>query len=291
MPKFTLLLFACFFLFLHSLSAQTTNVGVGTANPVEKLDVNGNINLTGTIKVNGQDGASGQVLMKNANGALSWGELGGYKNFKTFVFTSPSATQTFIVPAGVTKVAIEIWGGGGGGANGGGGGGGGYAYRVMEVSPGNPINIVVGGAGQGATGTGNASAGGITQVTYFTSGFGVTGGSGAFSGFPGAGGNLFSYSGELDILSSPGQTGRKNQLSYQQYSATEFVLHTRYGNGGTAPFQMSTGGEGGQSFVSNSTGFTLNEVFGAQGYGVGEGGGGGLSFGYPGAAGRVIIRW
>ncbi|MEQ1935687.1 MAG: hypothetical protein ABL962_17660 [Fimbriimonadaceae bacterium] len=46
----------------NSVSAQTTNVGIGTTNPAEKLDVNGNINLNGTIKVNGQDGQAGQVV-------------------------------------------------------------------------------------------------------------------------------------------------------------------------------------------------------------------------------------
>ena len=48
----------------NPVSAQTTNVGIGTTNPAEKLDVNGNINLNGTIKVNGQDGQAGQVLMR-----------------------------------------------------------------------------------------------------------------------------------------------------------------------------------------------------------------------------------
>jgi hypothetical protein len=89
----------------------------------------------------------------------------------------------------------------------------------------------------------------------------------------------------------PGQTGRKNFEQYQQVSPTEFAVYTRYGNGGTAYQQVPTGGEGGFSHVSTSTGFTLREGFGGQGYAPGEGGGGGKSFGYSGAFGRVIVRW
>lgn len=275
----------------NPISAQTTNVGIGTTNPAEKLDVNGNINLNGTIKVNGQDGQAGQVLMKNSSGQLSWGSISEFKNFRVFTFTFTSATQTFSIPAGVTRMGAEIWSGGGGGAAGGGGGSGGYAYRILDVSGGGSLSIIVGGGGQGAFPPTAAVAGGLSQLTYGSNNFAVSGGNGASTSFPGFGGSLFTYSGNLDILSQQGQTGRKNQLSYQQYSATEFVLYTRYGNGGLAPFQPATGGEGGQSFVSTTTGFTLNESFGAQGYGYGEGGGGGLTNGYPGAAGRVVVWW
>jgi|GEM_PF-4636566 len=44
---------------------QAQNAGIGTISPSQKLDVNGNINLTGTIKANGVNGTAGQVLMKN----------------------------------------------------------------------------------------------------------------------------------------------------------------------------------------------------------------------------------
>ena len=253
--------------------------------------MNGNINLTGTIKVNGQDGSAGQVLMKNNSGLLSWGSLSEYKNFRVFGFTFANATQTFTVPAGVNKIAVEIWSGGGGGSIGGGGGGGGYAYCVLDVFPSGTVNIIVGNGGQGGLSGAAGQMGGSSSVSFSTISLGVGGGFGAFVNFPGFGGNLNSYSGGLDIVSYYGQTGRKNQLSFQQISATEFVRYTKYGNGGIAPFQPNTGGEGGQAFVSTTTGFTLDEIFGAQGIGVGEGGGGGLSNGYPGAAGRVIVRW
>jgi hypothetical protein len=229
--------------------------------------------------------------MKNSAGNLSWGSLSEFKFFKQFDFTFPNATQSFTIPTGVTKIAVEVWSGGGGGSIAGGGGSGGYAYCVMSVFEGGILNMIVGGGGQGGLSGAAGEAGGNSQVSFSSSSFGVSGGFGAFTSFPGFGGFHSSSSGTLDIICYRGQTGRKNQLSYQQISPTEFVLATKYGSGGFAPFQTSTGGEGGQSFISTTTGFTLNEIFGSQGFGVGEGGGGGLSNGYSGASGRVIVRW
>ncbi|HMS99916.1 MAG TPA: hypothetical protein PKA12_14280, partial [Saprospiraceae bacterium] len=54
------------------LSAQSGNVGVGVALPAEKLDVDGNIQLTGEIKLNGSGGTMGQVLTSNGNGTMAW---------------------------------------------------------------------------------------------------------------------------------------------------------------------------------------------------------------------------
>src|SRR5687767_3167062 len=109
-----------FLIVLSSLNMNAQNVGVGTTTPVEKLDVNGNINVTGTIKANGVDGTANQVLMKNGSGALSWGDLCDYKNYEMF---NELGVQTWVVPAGVTKIEVEIWGGGGGGSMYCGGGG------------------------------------------------------------------------------------------------------------------------------------------------------------------------
>src|SRR5689334_2272993 len=56
---------------------------------------------------------------------------------------------TFIVPAGVTQITIEMVGAGGNGASngGGGGGGGGYAKGTYTVVPGTSYSIVVGEGG------------------------------------------------------------------------------------------------------------------------------------------------
>jgi hypothetical protein len=277
----------CYF----SLSALAQNVGIGTTSPTESLDVTGNINVTGTIKANGVDGTANQVLMKSSNGALEWGNLSEYKNFKLFEFTFVGATQSFTIPAGVTKIAVEIWGAGGGGSQSGGGGAGGYALGIFEVAAGGNASIIVGASGAGATGTGSASNGGESRFTYNSSVLGVNGGDGASANFIGSGGSLSTYSSNIQFLYFAGGSGKKNVDSYQQASATDFYLITKYGNGGTAYGMPSIGGEGGTYISNTSNGFTIKEVFGSQGYGIGEGGGGGKSYGYPGAFGRVIVRW
>ena len=57
-------------------------------------------------------------------------------------YTTPG-TQTFVVPAGVTSITTQVWGGGGRGGNrigllglgtAGGGGGGGGAYSLQTIS-------------------------------------------------------------------------------------------------------------------------------------------------------------
>ena len=78
--------------------------------------------------------------------SLAWGT--------TYVVTS-TGTGSWTVPAGVTSVQIELWGGGGGGVSGGGGadiGGGAGAYVIetgLAVTPGASItyNIATGGGG------------------------------------------------------------------------------------------------------------------------------------------------
>lgn len=77
------------------------------------------------------------------------------------VFTAPGA---FVVPAGVTEVAFEMWGGGGLGQSSGFsglywrgpiGGGGGYAFVSFLSTPGESFTVTP--AGVSGTGDGNAS--------------------------------------------------------------------------------------------------------------------------------------
>ena len=282
--------FLVILLLTHITNGQ--NVGVGTNTPVERLDVNGNINLTGSIKVNGVDGQPNQVLMKNSNGVLGWTDIAAnYKNFRVFDFTSAGANQNWNVPAGVITLFVEMWGGGGGGSPNGGGGGGGYGIVVYTVALGSAVSILVGGGGTGSTGvSGMGTAGTRSQVIAAGNLYAVNGGAGA-GNYPGYGGGPYQYSTGFPYVFYNGQTGRKNQESYQQSSATDFLLLTKFGSGGVSYTEPQIGGEGGFTFTNAANGNLVREVFGARGYGVGEGGGGGRSYGYPGAAGRVTIRW
>jgi hypothetical protein len=50
------------------------NVGISTTVPSEKLDVNGNINFSGALKVNGNSGQQGDALLTTVSGA-EWAKL------------------------------------------------------------------------------------------------------------------------------------------------------------------------------------------------------------------------
>ena len=99
MKKYLLLII---FYLQHITFSYSQNIGVGNSNPQEKLDVSGNINVTGTIKTNGVDGTAGQVLMKNNNNLLSWATICDFKSMATFIDTSVLSSQ-WNIPAGVTK--------------------------------------------------------------------------------------------------------------------------------------------------------------------------------------------
>ncbi|HTG56995.1 MAG TPA: hypothetical protein VL943_12040, partial [Niabella sp.] len=116
---------------------------------------------------------------------------------------------TFTVPAGITKIYVESWGGGGGGTgstigaanyrySGSGGGGGGFSKGYITVVPGGSIDVIVGAGGGPALAGGSSSAGGVVagggQPARFerigsaaVNTFGGAGGTGTFQG--GNGGN------------------------------------------------------------------------------------------------------
>lgn len=49
-------------------------VGINVKSPSELLDVNGNINLTGAIKINTNGGKEGQLLKSNGDGTMAWSD-------------------------------------------------------------------------------------------------------------------------------------------------------------------------------------------------------------------------
>jgi len=58
----------------RALIDASGNMGIGTTVPAYKLDVAGDINMTGTLRLNGTTGTAGQVLTSNGIGAPSWSE-------------------------------------------------------------------------------------------------------------------------------------------------------------------------------------------------------------------------
>ena len=226
---------------LHSSLAQ--NVGIGTTTPSEKLDVNGNINVTGTLKTNGADGLANQVLMNNGNGSLMWTSISN--NYSNLVSFYAQGAGQWTVPANVTSILIQAWGGGGGGSRLCGGGGGGYVEAIFPVTPGTVVSYFVGGPGTGGANAGtdgqssNVTVGGMNA--YGGGGQRATFGSGSL-GIPGYGGG-FSGTG-VGYTGMSGGTGKPGILNYIQTTPTVFLETTSNGNGGDAGNTVNTGAIG-----------------------------------------------
>jgi len=284
----------------NGLLFATSNqrIGIGAPTPIEKLDVNGNINVSGTIKANGTDGSPGQVLMKNSSGTLSWSDLSEYKNFETF---RTVGTNAWTVPAGVTKICIELWGGGGGGSNFGGGGGGGYIKAYFTVTPGSSVSYTIGtgGSGGNTAGTTAATAGdnstaSVGSVTITASGGSPSLGNGVLDEWPGTGGT-FSVTGSFrNYIGADGENGAHNNVRYEQRNATTFYIITKYGNGGNAGNTTNTGGVGNVMITNEATGVVVKDSYALS---PKIPGGGGASFvcsicnGTSGAKGQMIIYY
>jgi hypothetical protein len=290
-----------FSLMALAIQTQAQNVGIGNPAPAEKLDVTGNINVTGTIKANGTDGTAGQILMKNNAGILSWGDACEYKNFKVYEFTTAGAFQNFTVPAGVSKIKVQMWGAGGkgqtitGGAstNGAGGGGGGYLEATLQVAPTMAFNVII---GEGATAANGNSSGGNTILGLPTLGYSIYayGGentSGIASAMVAGDGGGYNFPVSLTTaIGIKGEPGNTNITSYMQKSATEFPTSIKWGNGGDAGNTDNTGGKGGHTLIGA---FIYEDVYGG-GKGKVPGGGGAarnITTESDGANGRMIIYW
>jgi hypothetical protein len=190
---------------------------------------------------------------------------------------SYAISGSFIVPVGVSRLRVRVFGGGGGGGgafNGGqsgGGSGGGYSEGIFTVSPGAILPVTTGAGGNG--GSGVPSAGGTGGTSSVSALISATGGPGGNAG--NAGGAAPSGAGGVGAGGSVnlgGQTGAGGAPS------------TLGGAGGGSP--MGTGGQGGSQNGGGSAGLQPG------------GGGGGTaaspSTGYAGGAGGaglVIIEY
>jgi hypothetical protein len=283
------------------------NVGIGQYDPIEKLDVNGNVNIaTGTIKANGVAGQPGQMLMTNNSGQLQWANFNEYKNFIEFTATG---TGTWTVPAGITKVLVECWGAGGGGNTYAGGGGGGYVQVVFQVTPAGVVSFMIGIGGAG-TDLPTATNGGDTYVTIPSSGSNVIarGGGGAYRTLSGStiiangglgGGYLNPFLPPLiDITGQKGQNGKGNKVEYYQGPSGNLIKTEFGGDGGDGANSVNTGG-GGLSTIANLTTNTIIRYSGAAngtapgggGCGGYEGGSAGTFLGSNGGSGKIIIHY
>jgi hypothetical protein len=272
------------------------NVGIRNSNPLYPLDVLGDINTTGAIRLNGNGGTDGQILRSNGDGTMSWDDMKEYKFYETYRTTGASS---WTVPAGVTKICIEVWGAGGGGSIYGGGGGGGYIRAYFTVTPGSSVTYTIGVGGSGGSFAGSsANTGGTSSAivgTVTITAFGGSGGSTSVAGErPGDGGATSVTAGFRNFISEAGAGGTHNQTTYSQKNATTYVITTKYGNGGDAGNAPGSGGIGNYNMVNESTAAVLKESY-ALSPNVPGGGGGSfycsICTSSPGAAGQVIFRY
>lgn len=175
---------------------------------------------------------------------------------------------TWVRPANISRVYVEVWGAGGGGRSGsnnqsgGGGGGGGYSAGLVTVT-GN-VTVTVGSGGTAGNAGGNSSFAGASTLT---GNGGATGGTGGGAGGTASGGTI-------NLSGAAGGDGRNQNGAGG-------------GGGGGSPKGGAGGGGGPGSNANNPS------VNGAQG--TLPGGGGGASedsgTGGTGANGLVIVHY
>lgn len=297
------------YLDIHSDSAYAATfrgngyVGIRNTDPQYPLDLNGDINTTGALRANGSAGNNGQVLRSNGDGTMTWADMSEYKNMATF---RTAGSGNWTVPAGVTKVWIEVWGGGAGGNYYSGGGGGAYVSGIITVTAGSDIFYSVGAGGAG--GFDNATNGTLSSITS-DAGITLTAQGGVAptysAGPPGVISNGFggNYSvSPLSFLSFYGEKGQNGQVvqsTILTFPSASYEV-TNGGKGGDAGHTTNTGGASNTSYY-NLTSSTLVRYSNALANPVTPGGGGGSGLrpligglalgGSAGAEGMVIIHY
>ncbi len=207
----------------------------------------------------------------------------------TVTFTT-AGNDTFLVPDGISSITVKAWGAGGGGggagrsSNGGAGGGSGFTQTTLSVTPGETLDVKIGGTGGGGGGSSNSGTGGggggyssiarsSTQLIVAAGGAGGGGGgytAGNVGGYGGAGGGSTGENGGASGTSNGGSGGT---------SGSGGAAGTGGLNVGTAGSSL-TGGLGGDGRSS------AGADGGANNGGINGGGDGGvLGTNYSGAGG------
>ncbi|MFC5191409.1 glycine-rich domain-containing protein [Algoriphagus aquatilis] len=198
-------------------------------------------------------------------------------------FSATGAVQQFTVPAGVTSITVEAWGGGGRGSSGsnrgGGGGGGGYSRSILSVTPGQTLNLYV---GRGSTTTGAGEDSYFINLTTIRARGGNstdsnTGANGALIGV----GDI-TYTGGRGADGETGGSARSGGGGSSAGNGNDGISATNQ-NGAIAP---PGGGNGGNGRVNDGAGSPGNFPGGGGGGRYGNSGTGG-----SGANGQIIVSW
>jgi hypothetical protein len=188
-----------------------------------------------------------------------------------------SSSGNFYVPAGVTQLEVELWGGGAGsfgsvpGLPSGGGSAGGYARKLITgLTPGQPLAVTVGAGGAGGTASGApAHSGGTSSFGPFVS---ATGGSLNYLASPT----------QPQVGGTPPGVGVGGDVNFTGSAGSASVL-TQGGMGAAAPI----GGAQNSGATGNSGTFPGG---GAAGASTGQAGNSAFDGG-AGGSGFVVVRW
>ena len=219
---------------------------------------------------------------------------------QTTNFTATGSIQTYTVPPGVFEIQIDAAGaqGGAGGTNGGPtplpGGPGARLLATFPVTPGEILNIVVGGQGKTSGNNGGGGGGSFVYRTPNQMGLliGAAGGGGAGVGLAGASGSSSNTAFDGDSASTPGGTagtggngGGGGGTDGGGGGGSGLLSNGGDGNAGAAT------GSGGKALANGANGGTGDADGGFGGGGAalfGAGGGGGYNGGGGGGGGGAV---
>jgi hypothetical protein len=166
-----------------------------------------------------------------------------------------TSSGTFTVPAGITKVRVQLYGGGGSGGFcpaviylGGGGGAGGFGEGVYTVTPGANITVTIGAGG--AAGANNSGGNSVFTGFLTCNGgtFGTNGVSGVSAGTQGTGGSVTGATIAMPGGPAAPAASAIGGLSYGPYGGDQ-VGGQGYGYGGKGSNTVSTWGTAGKSGI------------------------------------------
>lgn len=194
-------------------------------------------------------------------------------------FNATGADQTFVVPAGVTRIFVKMWGAGGGNGRAGGwsygadGGGGGHTRGLVSVTPGESLTVRVGVGGRTVT-FGSSFGGGGGATVNADMQYGGQGGGGTYlfrsttplliAGGGGGGGSARAWTGNVGGAGG-GLTGQRGEAPYGGRS-------NYAGGGGTQTAGGVSLGTAGSLYQGGTP--NLNNYGGGGGGGYYGGGGG-----------------
>jgi hypothetical protein len=219
----------------------------------------------------------GAVSCPQGSSPVSWNQQGAAAGGLSQI-VEITASQTFVVPAGITHLGVEAWGGGGGGSqyvefpdciSSAAGGSGGYLRVIISVTPGESLAINVGSAGGPGVdgGSSKVMSGGTIVVSAGGGGAGTVVTSPSPATIGGAGGQVVSPGG-IVRTGNPGGSGT-------------FDMMCAYGPGNPPSSPAGTPG----AAIQGSVGLLNNDSAGGQGA-IGF-----VNAGQPGGAGDVILSW